>query len=52
MSLNEKLKKYDLFLTLSKVAPLLTFPSLHANLHRIESLIYLIISNGVVAYKG
>ena len=45
MSLNEKLKKYDLFLTLSKVASLLTIPSLHANLHRIENLIYLIISN-------
>ena len=45
MSLNQKLKKYDLFLTLSKVASLLTIPSLHANLHRIENLIYLIISN-------
>ena len=45
MCLTEKLKKYDLFLTLSKVASLLTIPSLHANLHRIEHLIYLIVLN-------
>ena len=45
MSLNENLKKYDLFLTLSKVSALLTFPILQANSYRIEQLIYLILIN-------
>ena len=43
MSLNEKLKQYDFFSTLSRVSALLTFPLFQANSYRIERLIYLII---------
>ena len=45
MSLDENLKKYDLFQTLSRVSSLLIFPELQANSYRIEQLIYLIILN-------
>ncbi len=45
MSIDEKLKKYDLFLTLSKISSLLTIPSLASNSYRIEKLIHLVVSN-------